>query len=550
MSLKKNKWEPLLIPSVILSLMFMVQCKKSEQKMNEEPLVAMEVSERGESVIKSIFHPLSGIQLDSTKIEGFLIDHPDFKKYEQDFYEFYGHRHYNYAWFDQQGMIEQTMVLYHHLQSEDDDGIAVEIPYEEKLKALLESVSEGDNDQPDENTLDTELMLTGQYFVYANRKIEGSEALATEKMDWYLPKKNLKYAELLEQIVEGKDVEQVEGAVMQNQYGQLKQALRDYREILPGDTLGNIDMLTKPKVLKPGDSSSVLPKIKGKLAMIKMFRDQDRTNHYNEELAEAVKLFKTTHGLKGDSLITNEMIEQLNVPVEQRIEQLVTNMERFRWVPAGFSHDEFILVNIPEFQLHYYENKKEVWNCNVVVGKPMTNTVIFSGEMQYVVMSPYWNIPTSIINKEVKPGIKRDPNYLAKHNMDWNGGNVRQKPGPSNSLGRVKFIFPNSNNIYLHDTPAKRLFNEDQRAFSHGCVRVGEPRELAIRVLKQDSTWTPSKIDAAMSNSYETTVVLKKRIPVYIGYFTAFFDKNGHLNFRNDVYHRDNRLLKMITSSS
>lgn len=549
MSLRKFKLKSILISSMMLSLLFMVQCKKSDQKINEESLVAMDGSDIEEPVIKAIFHPLSGIQLDSAKIESFLINYPDFAKYEQDFYEFYRYRDYNYAWFDQHGMIEQAMVLYHHLQSEDEDGIAIVIPQEEKLKVLLESVSQGDNDEPDQNTLDTELMLTGQYFVYAKRKIEGSEAMATEKVDWYLPKKNLNYAELLEQIVEGKDVEQVEGAVMQNQYGQLKQALKDYKDILPSDTLGKIDMLTKSKVLKPGDSSFLLPKLKGKLAMIKMLKDQDRTNYYDQSLVEAVKLFKTTHGLKGDSLITNEMIEQLNVSIEHRIKQLVTNMERFRWVPASFSHDEFIIVNIPEFTLHYYENRKEVWNCNVVVGKPMTNTVIFSGEMQYVVMSPYWNIPTSIITKEVKPGINRDPNYLAKHNMEWNGGNVRQKPGPSNSLGRVKFIFPNSNNIYLHDTPAKRLFNEDQRAFSHGCVRVGEPRELAIRVLKQDSTWTPSKIDAAMNNSYETTVVLKKRIPVYIGYFTAFFDKNGHLNFRNDVYKRDNRLLKMITSS-
>ena len=143
--------------------------------------------------------------------------------------------------------------------------------------------------------------------------------------------------------------------------------------------------------------------------------------------------------------------------------------------------------------------------------------------------------------------MKRDPNYLAKHRMEWNDGRVRQLPGPANSLGRVKFLFPNSNNIYLHDTPAKRLFGEEQRAFSHGCVRVGEPRELAIRVLKQDSTWTPAKIDEAMNRSFETTVILKKKIPVYIGYFTAFIDSDGQLNFRRDVYKRDQRLLHMIT---
>ena len=142
--------------------------------------------------------------------------------------------------------------------------------------------------------------------------------------------------------------------------------------------------------------------------------------------------------------------------------------------------------------------------------------------------------------------MKRNPNYLASHNMEWNGGKIRQKPGIRNSLGLVKFIFPNSNNIYLHDTPSKSLFNEDERAFSHGCVRVAKPRDLAIRLLRQDSTWTEKKIDAAMNAGVEKFVPLKKRIPVYIGYFTAFMDKDGNVNFRDDIYKRDDALFSML----
>jgi murein L,D-transpeptidase YcbB/YkuD len=130
--------------------------------------------------------------------------------------------------------------------------------------------------------------------------------------------------------------------------------------------------------------------------------------------------------------------------------------------------------------------------------------------------------------------------------MEWNGGNVRQKPGTSNSLGLVKFIFPNSNNIYLHDTPSKNLFKEDNRAFSHGCVRVGEPRALAIRILRSDPAWTPEKIDAAMNSGVEKFVPVKKRLPVVIGYFTAFVDGEGFLNFRKDVYGRDERLYNLV----
>ena len=176
----------------------------------------------------------------------------------------------------------------------------------------------------------------------------------------------------------------------------------------------------------------------------------------------------------------------------------------------------------------------------------MTKTVIFSGKMQYVVFSPYWNVPPSIINSEVKPGMRRNKNYLARHNMEWNGGRVRQKPGLSNSLGLVKFLFPNSNNIYLHDTPSKSLFSEDKRAFSHGCIRVSKPRDLAIRVLRQMPEWTPEKIDAAMHAGKEQYVTLQKTIPVYIGYFTAFLSSDGQLNFRTDIYKRDDSLLEML----
>jgi len=135
---------------------------------------------------------------------------------------------------------------------------------------------------------------------------------------------------------------------------------------------------------------------------------------------------------------------------------------------------------------------------------------------------------------------------LKQHNMEWNGGRVRQKPGPRNSLGLVKFLFPNSNSIYLHDTPSKSLFNEDSRAFSHGCIRVAKPKDLAEIILKQLPEWTPEKIDAAMHRGKEQYVTLKELIPVYIGYFTAFIDKDGQLNFRKDIYNRDDRLLQML----
>jgi murein L,D-transpeptidase YcbB/YkuD len=182
----------------------------------------------------------------------------------------------------------------------------------------------------------------------------------------------------------------------------------------------------------------------------------------------------------------------------------------------------------------------------VVVGKSMSKTVIFSGNMSFVVFSPYWNVPPSILKSEVLPGIKKDKNYLAKHNMEWNNGQVRQKPGKNNSLGLVKFIFPNSNNIYLHDSPVKNLYGRDSRAFSHGCVRVQKPRDLAIEVLKSDPEWTPEKIDAAMRAGTEKWVPLKNKIPVNIGYFTAWVNEQGEIHFYEDIYKMDDRLFDIL----
>jgi murein L,D-transpeptidase YcbB/YkuD len=235
----------------------------------------------------------------------------------------------------------------------------------------------------------------------------------------------------------------------------------------------------------------------------------------------------------------------MNDPLEKRIQQIIVNMERSRWVPVKLSNN-YLVVNIPEYKLHVYENDSVAWSMNVVVGKDQHKTVIFNGDLKYVVFSPYWNIPTSILRKEILPALKRNRNYLSRHNMEWHNGGVRQKPGPNNSLGLVKFLFPNSHNIYLHDSPAKSLFQETDRAFSHGCIRLAEPKKLAMYLLRNDSSWTEEKITGAMEGRVEKYVTLRQPVPVFISYFTAWVDKLGKVNFRKDIYKRDERLAQMI----
>jgi murein L,D-transpeptidase YcbB/YkuD len=193
-----------------------------------------------------------------------------------------------------------------------------------------------------------------------------------------------------------------------------------------------------------------------------------------------------------------------------------------------------------------FRDGKIEFDSPVVVGEIMTKTVIFDGMMSYIVFSPYWNLPKSIIEYEVLPGIEKNKHYLKNHNMEWNDGHVRQLSGKNNSLGLVKFMFPNSNDIYFHDSPAKSLFKREERALSHGCVRVGKARELAIKILENDKDWPVEKIDAAMNAGEETICSLKNKIPVYIGYFTAWVDEEGRVNFYKDVYERDEKLAELL----
>jgi murein L,D-transpeptidase YcbB/YkuD len=265
-------------------------------------------------------------------------------------------------------------------------------------------------------------------------------------------------------------------------------------------------------------------------------------------MEEAVKKYQLRYGMKEDGVAGPALLREMNTPLSVRIQQIVVNMERARWIgsdPVG----EHLVVNIPQFQLMVYDERDSLsWSCRVVVGKEANKTAIFQGNLKYIVFSPYWNVPSSILNKEILPAIRRNPNYLRAHNMEWNGKGVRQKPGGNNSLGRVKFLFPNSFSMYLHDTPSKSLFQEDRRAFSHGCIRVSEPRRLALHLLRNEPEWTEEKVDAAMNSEREQYVTVRKPLPVTIVYFTAWVDGQGRINFRDDIYKRDARLMDMIFS--
>jgi murein L,D-transpeptidase YcbB/YkuD len=328
-------------------------------------------------------------------------------------------------------------------------------------------------------------------------------------------------------------------------YKALKDQLGKYYNIAKAG--GWPQITTAKKTLKKGVSDPSIAIIKKRLEITGEMIGKDSSLVFNDTLESAVKMFQATMGYKPDGIITAQLIKDMNVPAIERLKQILLNMGRMRWMPTE-PNGRLIVVNIPEFKLHVYENKKRAWDMDIVVGKEGHNTTMFSGDLNQVVFSPYWNVPPSIVQKEILPKLASDPGYLASQNMEQTGTDengvpkIRQLPGTENSLGRVKFLFPNSFNIYFHDTNAKGLFEKDKRAFSHGCIRLAEPEKMAQYLLRDQPEWTPEKIEDAMNSGSEKYVKLKNAVPVIITYYTAWVDDNGQINFRDDIYFHDQTL--------
>ena len=272
---------------------------------------------------------------------------------------------------------------------------------------------------------------------------------------------------------------------------------------------------------------------------------------FDAGLAAAIAQFQAHHAINVDSALGKETLDALNVPVEYRLGQIAANLERHRWMPRALG-TRYIYVNVPAFHLTAYDKGEPALEMKVIVGEEYEDraTPVFSDSMETVVFRPYWNVTPDIQAKEIEPKLASDPGYLAENDMEyWNDGGarrIRQRPGPKNSLGLVKFLFPNDFNIYLHDTPARELFDKDVRAFSHGCIRVEKPNELAQWVLGWDAT----RVEQGMQEGGDNrTVKLPKKIPVYIVYGTAYL-RDGQLHFGNDLYHRDDQLVKAMAEGA
>ncbi|HEV8253669.1 MAG TPA: L,D-transpeptidase family protein [Vicinamibacteria bacterium] len=325
-------------------------------------------------------------------------------------------------------------------------------------------------------------------------------------------------------------------------YRSLVRALARYRSLAAA---GGWPSVTTAASLKPGTRGPAVVALRRRLAAsgeLPLALDAN-ANTFDAPLADALRRFQSRHGLEADGVAGKDTVAALNVPVDARIRQIELSLERWRWLPRPLGR-RWIAVNIPTFMLYGFDGGRPALAMRVITGRTESPTPVFSQPMQEVIFRPYWNVPPGIAANEIVPAVLRRPDYLARNGLEvvrGDGGDVsfRQRPGPGNSLGLVKFVLPNPFNVYLHDTPHDQLFARSRRDFSHGCMRVERPAELAQWVLAPAPEWTPRAVAAAMRSGDERHVPLPQPVPVYVVYMTAWATSDGSVSFGPDLYGHD-----------
>ena len=499
----------------------------------------------------------SDLFLDSAAVERYIQEGKLGDSTARGMRNFYNKRNFQFAWFSTSGLTEQGRGfwnLYDYSLSrnngagQQDSAPARVDSLEKRMDTLLneDTVMVAANDS---SFIKTELALTQHFIELAQRSADSTINYAM--IQTFFPAKKSDLMQYTDSIL-NKQQQDSAYAHSNPAYQAMKGHLQKYYEAaqkggwqpLPANTRG----------LKKGSSSPAVAALKKRLQLTGDMTTGDTSAVYSDSLVAAVQSYQQRHGLQPTGMVNDSMIQSLNVPVEERIEQIVLNMNRMLWSPQ-LPDSNIIQVNIPDYYLYVHSDSGKAMQMPVVVGKQGSSTMMFNGDLNQIVFSPYWNVPESIVRDEIMPKMKKDPNYLKSQNMEIVNQRdsipvIRQLPGAKNSLGRVKFLFPNNYDIYLHDTPDKSLFARKDRALSHGCIRVQRPEELAQYLLRDQKELTPERIREAMNSGKEQVVKLNNPVPVALTYYTAWVDRDGKLNFRNDVYKHDDRTAKMMFTNS
>ena len=484
--------------------------------------------------------------------------------------KFYQDRGFKPAWCGNAGVSDMALNLLEVIRESTREGLRPNDYHLMRLESMVAEVKLKQSlKQPldKELLIDLDLLMTDAFLLLASHLLAGRVNPETIHAEWVAANPEIDLGAVLQSALETHQVKAVLNRLRppQSGYHALKDVLQRYRHIA---RQGGWPVLPAGVRWRKGDHGARYHLLRKLLELTGDLGPAKPTHAYifDDAVETAIRQFQKRHGLKPDGIMGEATLAALNIPVEERIRQIELNLERWRWIPHELGR-RYILVNIADFKLTVVESHKTVLDMRVVVGKDFWKTPVFSQNMTYLVLNPYWNIPRKIAIEEMLPKVKRNPRFLSRRKIkvfkSWNAGarelnpgtidwskvneenfsfKFRKEPGPRNDLGRIKFMLPNKFAVYLHDTPHKRLFRRSNRDFSHGCIRVEKAIDLAAHLLNDNPRWTRRKILEGIKTSERQVIRLQNPIPVHVLYWTAWVDQDGLMNFRDDIYERDTSL--------
>jgi len=479
---------------------------------------------------------------------------------------FYTDRDFQAAWIEQQTLGKNGLDLLNYIRNIDSHGLRPEDYHlaliEKFVHKLLSFKQVSEND-----LVSLDMLLTDAFMLLGSQLYFGKVDPDKEGADWKIQRKEpeLKLDMKLSDAISAKSLPQhLDSLSPRNAaYWKLKELLAYYNKLeqYPWPNIKSA------KSVKPYDTAKIIPEVRKRLMQFGYQLTDSLSDVYDDQLIARIKQFQKERGLQADGAIGKGTLEALNRKPAQLSDDIRVNMERLRWLPMR-TPDRFILVNIANFELDMISMRDTIISLKAIVGKEYRKTPVFNRKMTYLVFSPTWTVPPTILRNDVIPEILKGPEYLQNKNMtllrhdgtevaysdiDWSKVTkknfpymVRQNPGPENALGRVKFMFPNEFNVYIHDTPTRGLFAKEERALSSGCVRVERPFDLAVKLLADMPEWTDERISKAMNRDTELRVNLKTPIDVVLIYLTAWTDGNNRFHNRKDIYKRDKMVLNAL----
>ena len=484
--------------------------------------------------------------------------------------QFYQRRGFSPAWSGDEGISPQAGSLIEEINRADQEGLRPDDYHRVNIVSLLKMIEKkqalGERVDP-KTWVDLDLLLTDTFMLYSSHLLAGRVNPETIHSNWVVANPNADLINILQSALDSNQIVNVlrDLRPIHDGYIGLKQFLRQYRNIankedgspmLPGTNL------------RRGDQGASVQRLRDRLVFL---GDLEHSNEepidlFDETTELAVIKCQKRHGLKSDGIVGPRTLDILNTPIQHRVRQIELNMERWRWIPRDLGN-RYLIVNIADALLWVTENRQRIMEMRVIVGRPYRQTPVFSSKMIYMVINPYWNIPTSLVLKDILPKIQKNDNYIAQQGIkvfkDWSKGapeidpetvdwkkfkrqnftyKLRQDPGLRNALGRIKFIFPNKFAVYLHDTPKRSDFKETHRNFSSGCIRTEKPVDLARYLLQDVHQWSRDKLLEIIETGETQVIELQRPITVHLQYWTAWVDEYGRLNFRDDIYDRDRPL--------